>query len=113
MAPTETGDGGPGQSDPQPHTTPETDTALESSKRPPTRKGGVASSVNPEAPNTTADALQSASLLDEQRILMGTVAKKIQSAESGPNEDFSSLLAGFEVCNVMFFDLFYDKYACI
>ena len=60
-------------------------------------------SANPEAPNTTTDALQSASVLDEHRILMGTVSEKIQSAKSGLNEAFSSLLAGFEVRNVIIF----------
>ena len=52
-----------------------------------------------------ADVLQGASVLDEHRILMGTVSEKIQSARSGLNEAFSSLLAAFEVRNVMFFDL--------
>ena len=51
-------------------------------------------------------ALQSASIPDEHRILMGTVAEKIQSAKSGLNEAFSSLLAGFEVRNVMFLIIF-------
>ena len=59
------------------------------------------------------DTLQSASVLDEHPILMGVVSEKIQSAKSVLNEAFSSLLAGFEVCNVMFFDLFYGKYARI
>ena len=104
--PPETGDGGPGQSNPQPHTTPETHTAPESSERPPAGEGGAATSANPEAPNTTADALRSASVLDEHRIVMGTVAEKIQSAKSGLNEAFSSLLAGFEVRNVMFLIIF-------
>ena len=55
----------------------------------------------PEVSNTTPDALQSASVLDEHRILMGAVSEKIQSAKSGLNEAFSSLLAGFEVHNVI------------
>ena len=59
--------------------------------------------ANPEAPNTMADVLQSASVLDEHRILMGAVAEKIHSTKRGLSEAFSSLLAGFEVCNVMFF----------
>ena len=49
-----------------------------------------------------ADILQSASILDEHCILMGTVAEKIPSAKSGLNEAFSSLLAGFKVRNVIF-----------
>ena len=40
-APTETGDRAPGQSDPQPHTTPETDTTPGSSERPPAGEGGA------------------------------------------------------------------------
>ena len=47
------------------------------------------------------DALQSASVLEEHRTLMGTVVEKIQSAKSGLNEAFTSLLTGFEVCDVM------------
>ena len=106
MAPTETGDGGLGQSVPQPDTTSETHTTSDSSARPPAEEGGAASSINPEAPNTTADALQTASILDEHHILMGTVVEKIQSAKSGLNEAFTSLLAGFEVCNVIFLIIF-------
>ena len=37
---------------------------------------------------------------------MATVGEKIQSAKSGLNEAFSSLLAGFEVRNVMFLIIF-------
>ena len=53
-----------------------------------------------------AGALQSASILDEHRILMGTVSEKIQSAKSGLNEAFSSLLAGFKVRNIIFLIIF-------
>ena len=53
-----------------------------------------------------AGALQSASILDEHRILMGMVSEKIQSAKSGLNEAFSCLLAGFEVRNVIFLIIF-------
>ena len=49
------------------------------------------------------DVLQGASVLDEHRTLMGAVSERIQSAKSGLNEAFSSLLAGFKVRNVMFF----------
>ena len=42
-------------------------------------------------------ALQSASVMDEHRILMGAVIEKVQSAKSGLNEACSSLLIGFEV----------------
>ena len=66
------------------------------------REKGAATFANPEVPNTTTDAHQSASILDEHRILMGMVSEKIQSAKSGLNEAFTSLLAGFEVRNVIF-----------
>src|SRR4051812_42989049 len=105
-----TGDGGPGQSVPQPHTTPETHKAPESNKQPPARKGEAATFTNPEAPNTMVNSLQSASVLDEHRILMGMMAEKIQSAKSGLNEAFSSLLVGFEVRNVIIsFFIFYER----
>ena len=54
----ETGDESPGQSDPPPRTTPETHTALGSSERPLAGQGGAVTFANPEALNTTADALQ-------------------------------------------------------
>ncbi|EMS46980.1 hypothetical protein TRIUR3_30728 [Triticum urartu] len=41
-------------------------------------------------------ALRSASIVDEHRILMGAVIEKVQSAKSGLNEAYSSLLTGFE-----------------
>ena len=43
------------------------------------------------------EALRGASVVDEHRVLMGAVIKKIQSAKSGLNEACSSLLTGFEV----------------
>ena len=102
--------GGLDQSGPQPNTIPETPVAPESNKRPPSREGGVpaptATSTNPEAPNTLVDALQSASVLEEHRTLMGTVIERVQSAKSGLDEAFTSLLTGFEVCNVMSFSRF-------
>ena len=58
-------------------------------------------STNPEAPNTLAEALQRASIMEEHRTLMGVVVEKVQSAKSGLNEAFTSLLIGFEVCDVM------------
>ena len=61
----------------------------------------AATSMNPEVPNTLRDELQSASILEEHHTLMGTVAEKIQSTKSGLNEAFTSLLTGFEVCDVM------------
>ena len=50
------------------------------------------------------DALQSASILEEHRTLMGTVVEKVLSVKSGLNEACMSLLRGFEVCTVEFFD---------
>ena len=47
------------------------------------------------------EALQSASIVEEHRTLMGTVVEKVRSAKSGLNEAYTSLLRGFEVCNIM------------
>ena len=47
------------------------------------------------------EALQHASTMEEHRTLMGAVMEKFQSAKSGLNEVFSSLLTGFEVCDVI------------
>ena len=58
-------------------------------------------STNPEAPNTLAEALQCTSIMEEHCTLMGVVVEKVQSAKSGLNEAFTSLLTGFEVCDVM------------
>ena len=60
-----------------------------------------ATSTNPEAPNTLVEALQRASIMEEHRTLMGAVVEKVQSAKSGLNEAFASLLTGFKVCDVM------------
>jgi hypothetical protein len=99
--PMETGNGGQVQFGPQPNTVPETYTAPESGKQPPSKEGGVpispVTSVQPEAPNTLLEALRSASIVEEHRALMGTVIEKIQSAKSGLTEACTSLLTGFEV----------------
>ena len=39
---------------------------------------------------------------------MGTVVEKVQSAKSGLNEAFTSLLTGFEVCDVMLLRFSYE-----
>jgi hypothetical protein len=105
VIPMETDGGGPNQSGPQPNTAPETHTAPGLSEQPPSKEGGVptppASSINPEAPDTLREALRRASVADEHRALMGTVVEKVQSAKSGLNEAFTSLLTGFEVCDVI------------
>ena len=84
----------------------ETNTAPESSRRPPSAGGGMpvppAASVQPEVPDALLAALKSASIVDEHRALMGAVIKKIQSAESGQNEACISLIRGFEVCFMRF-----------
>ena len=46
------------------------------------------------------EALQGASVMDEHRVLMGTVIGKVQSAKSGLNEACSNLLTGFEVSDI-------------
>ena len=58
-------------------------------------------SVQPEAPDALVEALQGASIIEEHRILMGTVVEKVQSAKSGLTEACASLLTGFEVSNVI------------
>ena len=89
---------------PQPDAIPETDTAPESGRQPPSTGGGapvpLATSAQPEVPDTLSAALKSASIVDELRALIGAVIEKIQSAESGLNEACISLITGFEVCFV-------------
>ena len=46
------------------------------------------------------EALQSASIVEEHRTLMGTVVEKVWSAKNGLNEAYTNLLTGFEVCDV-------------
>ena len=91
---------------PQPDAIPETNTALESSRRPPSAGGGVpvplAISVQPEMSDALLAALKSASIVDEYRALMDAVIEKIQSAEGGLNEACISLIRGFEVCFMRF-----------
>ena len=48
------------------------------------------------------DLLEKAAISEEHRTLMGTVIEKISSAESGLHEAFMSLLAGFEVREMMY-----------
>ena len=65
-------------------------------------KGGGApippvSSIHPEAPDNLVEALQGASIVEEHRILMGTVVERIQSVKSGLTKACSILLTGFEV----------------
>ena len=53
--------------------------------------------VQPGAPDNLLEALRGASIVDEHRVLMGTVIERVQSAKSGLTEACSSLLTGFEV----------------
>ena len=89
LTPMETGDGGHVQFGPQPNVIPETHMAPESGEQPPSKEGGAstppATSVNPEAPDALVEALQSASIVEEHRTLMGTVVEKVWSAKSGLN----------------------------
>ena len=61
----------------------------------------AAASRDLEVPDTLMGALQSASISEEHRTLMGTVVERILSARSGLNEAFAGLLGGIEVCNVI------------
>ena len=60
---------------------PKTNTAPESSRRPPSAGGGVpvppAISVQPEVPDVLLAVLESASIIDEHRALTGAVIKEI------------------------------------
>ena len=91
---------------PQPDAIPETNTAPESGRRPPSAGGGMpvppTTSVQPEVPDTLSTMLKIASIVDEHRALMGAVIEKIQSIESGLNEACISLIRGFEVCFMKF-----------
>lgn len=62
----------------------------------------AAASINPEAAHTLEEALQRASIMEEHRTLMGAVIEKVQSAKSGLNKAFNSLLTGFEVGDIIF-----------
>ena len=105
--PMEAGDGGHVQFGPQPNVIPETHMAPESGEQPPSKEGGASTSpattVNPKAPDTLVEALQSASIVEEHRTLMGTVVEKVRCAKSGLNEAYTSLLGGFQVCDVILF----------
>ena len=82
--------------------------APEIDEQPPSKEGGAptprATFVNPEASDTLVGALQSATIVEEHRTLMGTVIEKVQSMKSGQNEAYNSLLRGFEVCDMMPFN---------
>ena len=75
-------------------------------------KGGhtlMAASGDLEAPDILTNMLRQASVLEEHHTLMGTVVEKVQSAKSGLDEAFASLLRGFEVCNLTCAIVFYSE----
>lgn len=53
-------------------------------------------SVHPEVPDILLAALQSASIIEEHRTLMGAVIEKVQLAKSRLTEACTSLVTGFE-----------------
>ena len=61
----------------------------------------LTTSINPEAPDMLREALQRASVMEEHRTLMGMVVEKVLSVKSKLNEAFTSLLIGFEVCDII------------
>ena len=83
-APTETDGAGRVLLDPQPDSIPETYTAPESGKRPFPKGGGVlpVSSVQPEASDHLLEALQGASIVDENRAHMGMVVEKVRTVKN-------------------------------
>ena len=74
--------------------------APESGGRPLRKKGKTvtpAASIQPEAPDSLLEALNSASIEEEHCTVMSAVIQKVQLAKSGLTEACSSLLTGFEV----------------
>ena len=52
--------------------------------------------------NVLRDLLEQAAILEEHRMLMGTVIERISSAKIRLHEAFMSLLMGFEVREMMY-----------
>ena len=74
--------------------------APESGGQPLRKKGKTvtsAASIQPEAPDSLLEALNSASIEEEHRTVMSAVIQKVQLAKSGLTEACSSLLIGFDV----------------
>ena len=94
--------GGDRRSGPQPDIVLETLKAPRSGRQPLLTGGGdptpPATSVQSKASGGLSPALESAPIIDEQRVLMGIVIEKIQAAENGLNESCVSLIKGLEVC---------------
>ena len=86
--------------DPCPDSIPEPSAVPKSGEWPLRKKGKTpVSFVQPEAPDSLLEALNSASLEEEHRTVMSAVIQKVQSTKSGLTEACTSLLTGFEVCN--------------
>ena len=101
---------GPGLSGSQPTV------ILEPGERIPSKDGGAprAASEDLAAPDILRDMLRNASVSGEQGTLMGAVVEKILSVKSGLNEAFMSLLKGFEICDIIFSDMFYlQRCTCV
>ena len=69
--------------------------ALEESKQKSPAPSGIRSDV-------LRELLERAAISEEHRTLMGTVMERISSAKSGLHEAFMSLLAGFEVREMIY-----------
>ena len=69
----------------------------------------TAASRDPEALDTFMDTLWHAPISEEHHTLMGMVVEKVQSAKSGLDEAFASLIRGFEVCTVICAIVFYSQ----
>ena len=83
-----------------PDSAPEPIVAPESGGRPLRKKGKTmtpAAPVQPEAPDSLLQALNSASIEEGHRTVMSAVIQKVQLAKSGLTEACNSLLTGFEV----------------
>ena len=83
-----------------PDSAPEPAVVPESGGRPLRKKGKTvtpATSVQPEAPDSLLEALNSASIEEEHRTIMSAVIQKVQLAKNGLAEACISLLTGFEV----------------
>ena len=76
---------------------------LEASKRIPSKECRTPATVSgdPGTPKALTDMLRQASFSEEHRALMATVVDKVLSSKSGLNEALTSLLRGFEVCDVI------------
>ena len=84
----------------RPDTAPESSKVPESGGGPPSKRSKStmpAAPVQPEASDNMLEALQGASIDEENRAIMSAVVQKVQSAKSGLTEACTSLLTGFEV----------------